>query len=102
MLQIEDVRHCVNCEEQTPHLRHALPLYKLVGAAVLLAFSVFLLRGSELTMVGWGFVLLALLLYRNARRHPRHIHCNRCREKAQRALRRTQPTLDGHTTIDIL
>lgn len=100
MLRLEDVRRCVVCDELTPHSRHLLPLFKLAAAASILTAVLYL--AARRAMVGWGLLILSFPLYLKARRHPRHIHCNRCRERGLRALRRTRPTPDGHTTIDIL
>lgn len=102
MFRHEDVRHCANCAEMTAHLRHKLPLAMLIGPGVFLIAGVCVLTGTQLTGLGCGLLLLALLVYFRARRHPHYIQCNRCRHKGLKQLRRTQPTLDGHTTYDVL
>ena len=101
MLRREDIRHCRTCEELTAHLRHLFPVAMLAGPTFFLIAGVCVLTWTQLTMLGWGLLLLAIPVYFQARRHLRYIQCNRCRHKGLKELRRTQPTLDGHTTIDI-
>lgn len=97
----ESIRHCPQCEEVTPHSQRRIALPKIVAVTAVAAAAVCGWAGSE-WFVAAGLLsvvaLFALLLDRDG---FRYVRCERCRTKLRAQLRKTKPTLDGHTEINI-
>ena len=95
----ETIQHCPRCDEVTPHSRRrvAVPTILAVTAGVGALLSV--ANGS----FGLGGVLLAAAApcYLNDRERYWPIQCERCRGKARHELKKTKPTLDGNTEIQL-
>ena len=97
----ETVQHCSVCEETTPHCRRVVPVLKglcvlaLVGAGWCFLDDAF----------GWpfGVLLLVAAVYALLFDRERHwgTHCVRCRGKLLAEVRRSKPTLDGNTEINV-
>jgi hypothetical protein len=102
MFESESVERCSECGESTPHSRRRIALPKLVATAAILwaAWCVWLGRGGYL---GPGMLLaVGLFVVLQDRESFWHVHCVRCRTKKQAELRKTKPTLDGTTEINIV
>lgn len=57
--------------------------------------------GSEWFLLGGIFLAASILIVLSDRERFWHVRCVRCRTRLLVELRRTKPTLDGHTEINI-
>ena len=96
----ESIEHCPTCGELTPHSRRRFAALLVIGVVLLAGAAWFAWSGSEWPVVAsLAFVALFLLLHD---REPfSHVACERCRTKRRNALKKTKPTLDGNTEINI-
>ena len=97
----EYVQLCTECSEVTPHSRRLIAFPK-IGAVACVLVAAWSLYGD---IIGWilaGLLLgMGLLLLVRDRDKCWRIRCERCRWQRISAIRRTQPTLDGNTEINI-
>lgn len=100
MFQQESVERCPKCEEITPHSRRRIALPKIVATTAGLGAAWCCWRGSAWyvgALLAVGLIVLLL-----DREKFWHIRCVRCRTKMLVQLRKTKPTLDGNTEINIV
>ncbi len=101
MLLRESVQRCSACAEVTPHCRRIVALPKVFAVAAAIGAGGCFLQGREWWPAGGVLLVAAVFLLLRDRDKHWGIHCVRCRGKQLAKLRRTKPTLDGRTTIDI-
>ena len=102
MFQHESVEHCSKCEEITPHSRRGIALPKVAAATAVLGAAWCCWRGSWWYFVAGLLLAVGLLFVLLDREKSGHVRCVRCRTKQRVELRKTKPSLDGNTVIDIV
>jgi hypothetical protein len=102
LLLRESVERCLQCDSVTPHSRRIVALPLICVAAILLA-AVWGFFQQEVQWYGLGGILVyaAIVMLLRDREKFWGTRCERCRGKKLRELRRTKPTLDGNTEINI-
>lgn len=94
MFTHETVQHCATCDEVTPHSRRTVAVPKVLAVCCSVLAGVWWPAGGIL-LVPAAFLLL------HDRERSWRIRCERCRAKKLAELRRTKPTLDGSTEINL-
>ncbi len=98
----ETSEYCQSCQEITAHSRHRLGLRTWLALALLGAAAyVTLSWPSPYGYFALVLVYLALILRSADKRRHRDIACERCRDRALEQEKRTRPTLDGNTEIQL-
>jgi len=101
MFHQEKVQHCPTCGETTPHSRRVIALPKLLSALALAGAAWCFLRSTGSWLLGGLLLVVAVYALLRDREKLWSIHCERCRGKQLRALRRAKPLLDGNTEINL-
>lgn len=97
----ESIRHCPECDEVTPHSQRRIALPKMAAAMVIVAAAVCGRAGSEWFVLAGLLLVAALFILLRERDSFWYVRCERCRTQLRVRLRKTKPTLDGHTEINI-
>ena len=98
----ESAERCPRCEEVTPHSRRRIALPKVAATTAGLGAVWCCWRGSGWFVVAGGLLAAGLLGMLYDREKLWHVHCERCRTKKLALPRKTKPTLDGNTEINIV
>ncbi len=97
----ETIQHCPQCDAVTPHSRRRIPLPRIVALAALVGAAVCFWAGSEWFVAAGLLLVAALFVLLLDRDRFWHVRCERCRTKLRVQLRKTKPTLDGRTEINL-
>lgn len=101
LLLRESVRRCPQCDSITPHSRRIVALPLICVGAILIAAGWCFFHAVEWCALGGILVYAAIVMLLRDREKFWGTHCERCRWKKLVELRRTKPTLDGNTEINI-
>jgi hypothetical protein len=95
----ETIEPCPTCGELTPHSRRRVAVIATLGALLLVGAAWLALAGAGLSAALPAFA--GLLLIRLDRERSAHVACERCRAKRRHLVRRSRPSLDGNTEINL-
>jgi len=98
----ETVQHCSTCEEVTPHSRRVIAVPQVMSAFALVGAGWCFSQETAWRLPGGLLLMMASFCLLHDRERSWAIRCERCRSKKLRGLRRTKPTLGGHTEINLL
>ena len=97
----ETIQCCNQCQERTPHSWRTRLSLSMCFALFAALFGI----GCSILLQWWPVALLSFAIaafaFSRDRERGWHIACERCRGKQVAELRKTKPTLDGRTEIQL-